>query len=316
MIKNGALSSIFSDTFASMFANLKYHLLMHLIIFIWGFTGILGKLIHLEFYQIVFFRVLIAGTSLLLFLLIAGKKIRIKNTASALKVIGVGIIVVVHWLTFFKAIQVSTVSLGVLCLSTTTLHVSWLEPIVMKRKFSWIEFLLGLLVIVGIAFVSGNINTSHHEGVYWGLLSAMLAAFFSVFNARLNRDGIPSSSLTVYEMLTGTIVIFLWLFFQGEINAGFFEMTQSDFGWLVFLGIVCTSAAFMLMIEVVNKIGAFSASLSINLEPVYTMLLAIFILHENEQLNSRFYFGASFIVVIVFLNPVLKSLMKRKNAIG
>jgi len=289
---------------------------MHLIIFIWGFTGILGKLIHLEFYQIVFFRVLIAGTSLLLFLLVAGKKIRIKNTASALKVIGVGIIVVAHWLTFFKAIQVSTVSLGVLCLSTTTLHVSWLEPIVMKRKFSWIEFLLGLLVIVGIAFVSGNIDTSHHEGIYWGLLSAMLAAFFSVFNARLNRDGIPSSSITVYEMLTGTIVIFLWLFFQGEINTGFFEMTQSDFAWLIFLGIVCTSAAFMLMIEVVNKIGAFSASLSINLEPVYTMLLAIFILHENEQLNSRFYFGASFIVVIVFLNPVLKSLMKRKNAIG
>lgn len=286
---------------------------MHLIIFTWGFTGILGKLIHLEFYQIVFFRVLIAGVSLLAFLLLINKKIRIKERSSILKVIGVGVIVAAHWLTFYKSIQVSTVSLAVLCLSTTTLHVSWLEPLVMKRKFSWIEFILGLLVIGGIAFVSGTIDASQHEGLFWGLLSALLAAFFSVFNFRLNKDGIPSSSITVYEMFTGTIIIFVWLLGIGKIDASFFEMTWSDFGWLLFLGIVCTSAAFMLMIEVVNKIGAFSASLSINLEPVYTIILAILILQENQELSSNFYIGAISIVFIVFLNPLLKYYFNRKK---
>ncbi len=286
---------------------------MHLIIFVWGFTGILGKLIELEFYQIVFFRVLIAGTSLFLFLLAIGKKVKITDRKNLFRVIGVGIIVAAHWLTFFKAIQVSTVSLGVLCLSTTTLHVSWLEPLVMKRKFSWIELLLGALVIVGIAFVAGTIDPSQHEGIFWGLLSALLAAFFSVFNLRLNSDGVPSSSITVYEMFTGTIIIFAWLLLIGKVNGELFQMTVSDFWWLLFLGIVCTSAAFMLMIEVVNKIGAFSASLAINLEPVYTLILAIFIFQENQILGNSFYFGAAFIVFIVFLNPLLKYFFKRRH---
>ncbi len=298
----------------AVFPNLKYHVLMHLIIFIWGFTGILGKLIHLEFYQIVFFRVLIAGLSLLLFLMAIGKKVRIKDKKSILKVVVVGIIVAAHWLTFFKAIQVSTVSLGVLCLSTTTLHVSWVEPLVMKRKFSWTELLMGLLVIIGIGFVSENVDPSQHEGILWGLLSAFLAAFFSVFNLRLNKDGISSSSITVYEMLTGAIIVFIWLLSIGKINTEFFEMTWSDFWWLLFLGIVCTSAAFMLMIEVVNKIGAFSASLSINLEPVYTIILAIFILKENQELSDSFYLGAGCIVVIVFMNPLLKYYLKRRKS--
>lgn len=296
-----------------MFHNIKYHLLMHLIIFTWGFTGILGKLIELEFYQIVFFRVFIAGTSLLLFLLAAGKKIRIRKQKDVLKVVGVGVLVVAHWLTFFKAIQVSTVSLGVLCLSTTTLHVTWLEPIVMKRKFSWMELFLGILVIFGIAFVAGSVDASQHEGIFWGLLSALLAAFFSIFNLRLKRDGIPSSSITVYEMLAGFVMIGIWLFSIGKMNAQLFEMQWSDFYWLLFLGIVCTSMAFMLMIEVTNKIGAFSSSLSINLEPVYTIVLAIFIFQENTELSGNFYLGAAF---IVFLNPILKHFIDRKQKVS
>lgn len=299
-----------------MFHNIKYHLLMHLIIFTWGFTGILGKLIELEFYQIVFFRVFIAGTSLLLFLLAAGKKIRIRKQKDVLKVVGVGVLVVAHWLTFFKAIQVSTVSLGVLCLSTTTLHVTWLEPIVMKRKFSWMELFLGILVIFGIAFVAGSVDASQHEGIFWGLLSALLAAFFSIFNLRLKRDGIPSSSITVYEMLAGFVMIGIWLFSIGKMNAQLFEMQWSDFYWLLFLGIVCTSMAFMLMIEVTNKIGAFSSSLSINLEPVYTIVLAIFIFQENTELSGNFYLGAAFIVFIVFLNPILKHFIDRKQKVS
>ena len=287
---------------------------MHGIIFTWGFTGILGKLIQLDPFQIVFFRMLIAGLSLVAFLLLIGKSLKVEKKNYLWKIIGVGLIVSTHWLAFFQSIHVSTVSLAVLCLATTTLHVSWLEPLVMKRKFSILEFILGLLIIVGIAFVSNNIDPSQHAGIAWGLLAAIMAALFSVFNARMVKD-VPSSTITTYEMITGTVVLFIVLSFQGRITPEFFQMRGIDVVWLLVLGTICTSAAFMLMIDVVDKIGAFSASLSINLEPVYTMILAIFILNENQELSGRFYLGALFIVIIVFANPILKYyLAKRKKS--
>lgn len=296
-----------------MFKNLKYHFLMHVIVFTWGFTGILGKLIELEFYQIVFFRVTIAGLSILLFLLMTGKSFRVDSMKSLFKIVGIGVLVTLHWLTFFKSIQVSTASVAVLCLSTTTLHVSWIEPIVMKRKFIPMEFIFGLLVIAGIGFVSGNIDSSQYEGIIWGLLSALLAALFSVLNLRLNREGIKSSTITVYEMFTGTVILGLFLFFNGTMDVEFFQIDLKNTIWMLVLGVVCTTAPFMLMIDVANKLGAFTSSLTINLEPVYSIVLAIFILKENEVLGPNFYIGAMFIIIVVFLNPIVKYYMKSED---
>lgn len=298
-----------------MFKNLKYHFLMHAIVFTWGFTGILGKLITLDFYQIVFFRVLIAGISLLIYLNITGKKFRINDPKTLLKILGVSLLVMFHWLTFFKSIQVSTASVTVLCLSTSTLHVSWIEPIVMKRKFNILEFIMGLLVIGGIAFVSGNIDSSQYEGIFWGLISALMAALFSVLNLRMNMDGIKSSSLTVYELITAGLVLGIILFFTGNITPDFFVVDSTNLFWLLILGIVCTSAPFMLMIDVANKLGAFTSSLTINLEPVYSIILAIFILNENEVLGTNFYIGALFIIFIVFLNPILKFYLSKRGRV-
>lgn len=294
--------------------NFKYYVLMHLVVLAFGFTGILGKLIELDFYQIVFFRMLIAGLSLMLFLKLRKKGFQIKDKKALFKVIGVGVIVVLHWLTFFKAIQVSTASVGVLCMATSALHVSWLEPLLMKRKFSFVEFALGLLVIIGVIVVTKNVDAGQVLGLLWGLLSGFLSALFSVFNAYLNKvEEISSASLTIYEMLTGAVLLFIGLGFAGRIDVSFFQMTLSDFGWLLFLGIICTSVAFMVMIDVINKLGAYTAALTINLEPIYAIILAIFILSENEILGTQFYIGAFFIIVIVFINPVLKKL-ENKNA--
>lgn len=299
---------------AIRFENLRYYLLLHLTIVAFGFTGILGKLIHLDFYKLVFFRMLIAGVSLLLFLLYRKKKVIITDRKSLFKVIGVGAIVVLHWLTFFKAIQVSTASLGVLCLATTALHVSWLEPLVMKRKFSWVEFALGALVILGVVSVSYNMSGNASQGLVWGLISGLLSALFAVFNAYLNKvERISSASITVYEMLTGALIVFAMLGFQGRLDAGLLKMTWSDFFWLLFLGIVCTSMAFVLMIDIINKIGAYTTTLTINLEPVYSIILAVFILSENDILGPRFYWGALFIILIVFANPVIKRFQDRKR---
>ena len=276
----------------------------------WGFTGILGKLIHLESLVIVWHRVLIAFTALGLFMVIRKYPMRIASVKDGLKLIGVGIIVAMHWITFYKSIQLSTASLGILCLSTTTLHVTWLEPLVMKRPFQWIEFLLGLIVIFGIYFVSSDFKPNEYEALGYGLVSALFAALFSVFNGKLAQD-IPTPTITLFEMLTGFVFISIVLISQGRFSAELFIMSQSDFLWLLFLGILCTSFAFLVTIEIVKMLGAFTVSLSINLEPIYTILLAIFILNEHTLLNSKFYIGATLIIVVVALNAWIKNRQKK-----
>ncbi len=295
-----------------MFQNIKYHILLHVIIFIWGFTGILGKLIHLDAYVIVWHRVLIAFTALAIYFLIKRKSVHIPSRAQLIKILGVGILVVLHWMTFYKSIQLSTASLGILCLSTTTLHVTWLEPLVMKRKFSWLEFGMGIIVIYGIYFVSSDFNAQKYEALFYGLASALFAALFSVFNAKLVQDT-PSYKITFYEMLIAFIFLSIVLLFQNQLNSELFIMRLSDLLWLLFLGIVCTSFAFLATIDVVKKLGAFTVSLSINLEPVYTIVLAIFILNENEIVGDQFYAGAVIIVAVVIANAILKFYMKSRT---
>ncbi len=277
----------------------------------WGFTGILGKLIHLDAYYIVWHRVLIALVALGIALVFMRKPLKPANFKSFLKIAGVGLFVVLHWMTFYKSIQLSTASLGILCLSTATLHVTWLEPIIMKRKFSWIEFLLGSLVIYGIYFVSSDFDANDKEALIYGLFSALFAALFSVFNAKLAQDT-PSYQITFYEMVSALVFLTIVLIFQGDFTAKLFQMTLSDFLWLLFLGIMCTSFAFLATIEVVKRLGAFTVSLSINLEPVYTILLAIAILNEDEMLGSHFYIGSAVIVVVVIANAVIKYYLKAK----
>jgi len=296
-----------------MLDRFKYHILLHLIIFMWGFTGILGKLIHLDAYYIVWHRVIIAAVSLGIALVFMKKSLRVGSVKQLLRIIGVGIIVVLHWMTFYKSIQLSTASLGILCLSTTTLHVTWLEPIVMKRKFSVIEFLMGLIVVYGIYFVSGDFKASEYEALAYGLCSALCAAMFSVFNAKLAQDT-PSYQITFYEMITAIAFLTIVLGSQGSLNANLFKMELSDILWLLFLGILCTSFAFLANIEVVKRLGAFTVSLSINLEPVYTILLAIVILNENEILGHQFYIGSVIIVMVVVANAIIKYYLKDKKS--
>ena len=278
-----------------MFTKYKYHTLLHLIIFMWGFTGILG--------------VLIAFLALGISLDFMKKSVKIASKKELLKIFGVGVIVALHWMTFYTSIQLSTASLGILCLSTTTLHVTWLEPLFMKRKFSKLEFFFGLIVIYGIYFVSQDFNPKDYEALAYGLCSALFAALFSVFNARLAQDS-PSYKITFYEMIAALVFLTVVLVVQGNFTAELFIMEVSDFLWLLFLGILCTSFAFLATIEVVKRLGAFTVSLSINLEPVYTILLAIFILKENKVLGSQFYVGAAIIVMVVIANAILKYYQK------
>lgn len=294
-------------SFSNVFMDRKfsYHILLHSIILMWGFTGILGKLIHLDAFNIVWFRVVIALLSLGIALAFLKKSVSLTSGKELIKIMGVGLLVTIHWITFFTAIQLSTASLGILCLSTTTLHVTWLEPLVMKRKFSWLEFSMGLLVVYGIYFVSSDFNSTEFLALVYGLVAALCAALFSVFNAALSQT-IPSYKITFYEMLTGVVFLSMILIYRGKMDSTLFVMAWSDFVWLLFLGILCTSFAFLATIEVVKRLGAFTVSLSINLEPVYTILLAIFILNEDKLLGRQFYVGTLIIIAVVILNAILK----------
>lgn len=275
----------------------------------WGFTGILGKLIHIPTINLVWFRILIAFTSLLLGLYMLKMPMRVPTKKALWKVLGTGIIVSLHWITFYQSIKLSTASLGILCLSTATLHVTWIEPLVFKKRFSWVEFLFGSLVIFGIYFVSSDFNASQYEALALGLFSALCAGFFSVFNAKLAEE-VPAPAITLHEMGIGLVFLSIWLLVQGNFNSTLFAMRWEDFAWLLFLGILCTSFAFIATIEVMKKLGAFTVSLSINLEPVYTILLAIPILHEEELLNGKFYAGSAMIILVVVANAIYKSQRK------
>lgn len=296
-----------------MLSKYKFHLLLHLIIFIWGFTGILGKLIHLEAFYIVWHRVLIALIGLAAVMYFMKTPFRLPSNKKLISVALVGVLVGLHWITFYKSIQLSTASLGILCLSTTTLHVTWLEPIIMKRKFSWVEFLLSLIIIYGIYFVSKDFSPDEYVALGYGLISALLAASFTVFNAKLAGE-VSAMHLTFYEMIAAFVFISIALVFQGRFSGILFVMTLEDLMWLLFLGLVCTSFAFLATIEVMKRLGAYTVSLSINLEPVYTILLAIFILKENKILGIDFYVGSMIIILVVIANAFIKSSARKRKA--
>lgn len=240
------------------------------------------------------------------------RPLKVKNSSYLIGICLTGLVVGAHWITFFEAVQLSTASFGVLCLSTTTLHVSWLEPLIMKRKFSWLEFGLSMIVVLGIFLVTEEFSGDQLLALGFGLTSALLAATFSVFNAKFAQTEAPST-ITLYEMVVATLAIGLLLFSTGNFNASLWDIRGEDIGWLLFLGIVCTSFAFLAIVELVKHLGAFTVSLNINLEPVYAIILGALILKENQELGLQFYFGAALIVLVIFVNAYLKSYLKKKK---
>ena len=281
---------------------LKEFLLLHGIVFLWGFTGIIGKLLHQESFIIVWYRVFIASFGLLVYLWFTTSSFRVPKMHIA-RVVLVGIVVALHWITFYYAIQISTASLGILCLATTTVHVVWLEPLIMKTAFQWKKLWFSLIVVAGVAFIARDFKGDVLLATGIGLLSALLAGIFSVSNAKLSQT-IPAPILSFYELTTGWVGISLYLLIT-QVPAKMFYLSWSDLWWLLFLGLVCTSFAFIVAINLVKKLGAYTVSLTINLEPIYTMILAVVLLNEHKILSIEFYVSAFLIIGALLLNAWL-----------
>ncbi|MDX1444605.1 DMT family transporter [Lishizhenia sp.] len=295
----------------------KYQILLHVVIFLWGYTAILGKWINLDALGIVWYRMGIAFLSLLVFMLILKKKILIKDKATAIKTIGVGFLVALHWLFFFLSVQVSTASLAIVCAATATMHVSWLEPLVMKRKFQASEFILSLLVVAGILIITFDSTVETNVlGIVFGLLAGLFAACFATFNGYLVNKT-TAATITLYEMFSGFILLSICLilapsFGFEELQSNLAKINGEDVAWLLFLGIICTSVAFLASVETTKLLGAFTVSLSINMEPIYTMIIAALFLNENEKVGEYFYLGAFLIVFAVFFNAIVKYYKSRR----
>ncbi len=293
---------------------LRSYLHFHVIVFIWGFTAVLGALISLDAVPLVWYRMLLASG--FIFLYIKWKKRNLKLTKRKLLILIIaGIVIALHWLTFFGAIKVSNVSITLALLSTGAFFTSILEPIFYKRKFVGYEILFGLLVIVGL-YIIFQVETKYTLGIILGLISAFLSAVFTLINGKLIKNTAPSV-ISFYELLTGVVAISIYLaimsFSSGGdkgFNLAFFTISSEDWWYLLILASICTAYAFIAAVAVMKHLSPYTIMLTINLEPIYGIFLAFLIFGSKEQMNPQFYYGALLILSTVILNGFLKT--KRK----
>lgn len=277
----------------------KAFIQLHIAVFLAGFTGILGRLITLHAGLLVWWRLIIsAATMWVLFL--ATKRIKKISTADVLKVTGIGFVAALHWVSFYGAIQYSNVSVALVCFSSVGFFTALFEPLLMKTPFRPVELLLGLLVIAGI-FIIFHFDARYKTGIVLGVVSAMLGSIFPVYNRQMMQR-MNAETLMTYELSGGWLALSLVMPLYLRQYPGVRWMPSfSDWWWLLFLAWVCSVWAFQLSANALKKISAFTVNLTYNLEPVYGILLAFAIYHENKELDRSFYIGLLLILTAVLL---------------
>lgn len=290
--------------------NTRSYLQLHFIVFIWGFTAVLGALISLDALPLVWWRMALATLFVMGYMLL--KKVNYRLSVKAIGYLLVaGLIIAMHWLTFFKAIKVSNVSVTLACLSTGAFFASFLEPILNGKKIIWYEVVLGIIVVFGLYLIF-TIKGDYLLGILLALTSAFLSALFSVMNGKLAKE-YDASVISLYELSGGVFFLSLYLLFTGGFSIDFFKLSASDLGWLLLLASICTAYAFIASVKVMKHLSAYTVMLTINLEPIYGILLALLIFKEKEQMGTNFYIGAIIILLTVLANVVIKNYLKRKR---
>jgi drug/metabolite transporter (DMT)-like permease len=289
---------------------LKSYLHLHLIVFIWGFTAILGKLLTIDAIPLVWYRMFLASAFIFIYIKIKKISFEITKRQFINYAIG-GLVIAVHWVTFFYAIKISNISIALATMSTGAFFTIFIEAIYKKKKINIFELLFGLLAIVGLYIIYSS-EISLQFGMLVALLSSFLSAVFSVLNA----DFVKEKSATVisfYEILFGVSAITIFLLFNGELlNYSFFNLAPLDYLWLFVLSSFCTAYAFIVSVDLLKLLSPFTVMLTINLEPIYAIVLAIILFPENEKMSSSFYFGAGLILLTVVVNGFLKTAKKKK----
>ncbi len=282
---------------------LTSYLKLHLIVFIWGFTAILGALISIKADALVWYRMLFASAFLFLFV-VAKRKSFLIPIKEFFKLIFVGLLIAVHWIFFFKAIHISNVSITLSVFSLGAFFASLLEPLFYGRKVLWYEVFFGLIIIAGLALIL-QVEIKYFEGIMYALASIIIGVLFTLMNGKLIEKN-ESSVITFYEFLAGVFFITIYFLFTHKFNVNFFILTTNDWVLLFILSSVCTAYAFTASVKVMQKLSPYTVMLTTSLEPVYGIILAYFILGGKEKMSFEFYIGAMLIVITVILNAVIK----------
>ncbi|WP_437920920.1 DMT family transporter [Sphingobacterium sp. LRF_L2] len=281
----------------------KNVLILHLTVLIWGFTGVLGGLISISALHLVWYRVLIAALSLFIYFIFAGKSVHVTRDR-LIQFLLVGGVVGLHWVLFFHAIKISTVSVTLVTLSSVTLFTSILEPLINKKRISKADVTIGVVIVFGIYLIF-KFEFQYVWGILCGLACAVCASVFSILNARMVKHTSPTI-ITFYEMLGAFFWVSVMMLFTGDFSQEMW-LHGEDWAYLLLLGIICTAVAYVLGVAVMKELSAFTVALTTNMEPVYGILLAILIFGHKETMSLGFYIGAFIVLGAVFLYPYLKT---------
>lgn len=273
--------------------------LLHVTVFIWGFTGILGKLIQQSTVHLVFTRTVIGLVGMVAVALWMKRSLspRIPDLRQYLLT---SLLITAHWITFYGAIKISTASIAAACLSTSTVFTALMEPFWFKRRVRLYEVVLGLIVIGALLLIFG-LETDNRWGIVVGVISALLSAWFNIINAVLVHKDDPVR-ISFYEIASVAVVMGLGLLVMGDLPPPLWELPSSDIIYHLLLGLVCTSLSFVTGILVMRKLSAFTVMLTVNLEPVYTILIALLIWGEEERMRTGSYLGIALILACLFVN--------------
>ena len=289
---------------------LKNYLHLHFLVFIWGFTAILGALISIDAIPLVWYRMLFAVIIVFIYFIIKKKPLRIGPKA-LLKFLISGIIIAVHWIFFFSAIKVANVSVALIALSTGALFASFIEPLFFKRRINFLELLFGLIVIAGLYLIL-NFEGGYTLGIIYALIASFLSVLFSVLNGLFVRK-YTAEVISFYQLLFGVGFITLYILVTTGFTMDQFALKSSDFIYLFILSSICTAYAFIVSVKIMKHLTPYTVILTLNLEPVYGIILAVIIFGEKEKMSTQFYVGGAIILLIVIINGILKN--KKKTII-
>ncbi|MDB9873847.1 DMT family transporter [Flavobacteriaceae bacterium] len=289
---------------------LKNYLHLHFLVLIAGFTAILGELISIEAIPLVWYRMTIAGV--LMFLFIKFKKMSLKVPLKAVIRFSIaGVIIALHWITFFAAIKASNISITLAMFSTGAFFASLIEPLFYKRKIIGYEIIFGFIVIAGVVLITQT-ELQYLLGIALGISSALFSTLFAVLNGQFVKN-YKASVISFYEFVSGVLFMSVFIAFTGDgFDASYFQLSSSDWICLFILASICTAYAFIASIYVMKHITPYTLVLTYNLEPIYGIVLAVILFPQTETMRPLFYIGAALIISTVLLNAMFKNINKSK----
>jgi drug/metabolite transporter (DMT)-like permease len=284
----------------------RAYLELHIAVLLFGFTAILGNLIQLSAVVLVWWRVALASFFFLIFTK-AFTQIRQIPRRTFWKFVGIGCLVTVHWLAFYGSIKLANASVALICMATTSFQSSILEPLLTRQSIKWYEVAVGIIIIPAMAFIAGNLPSNMMAGLALGMVASVLVVIFSILNKTLIDEAEPLS-ISLLELGSSCVFLtfFLPIYFYCDKTAVFMP-SPTDWIYLLILAILCTNIGYLLATRSLKHLSAFATNLTVNLEPIYGIILAVVILKENKDLPPSFYVGSATILIAVLSYPFLKT---------